>query len=60
MSRVRVELHAEVERWPLAQPFRISGYTFHAIDVLVVTLSSRDASGVRKQPASIIETTCPR
>jgi L-Ala-D/L-Glu epimerase len=29
---------AEVEQWPLATPFRISGYTFQVIDVLVVTL----------------------
>jgi L-Ala-D/L-Glu epimerase len=29
---------AEVEHWPLATPFRISGYTFQVIDVLVVTL----------------------
>jgi L-alanine-DL-glutamate epimerase-like enolase superfamily enzyme len=31
-------LSVELERWPLKEPFRISGYTFEAVEVLVVTL----------------------
>jgi L-Ala-D/L-Glu epimerase len=33
-----LKLHVDVEQWPLAAPFRISGYTFEAIDVLWVRL----------------------
>lgn len=35
MSRT---LRLEIEKWPLREPFRITGYTFTALDVLVVTL----------------------
>ena len=33
-----VKLHAQIERWPLTEPFRISGYLFEVLEVLVVTL----------------------
>jgi L-Ala-D/L-Glu epimerase len=33
-----LKLHVEVEQWPLAVPFRISGYTFQFVDLLVVSL----------------------
>jgi L-alanine-DL-glutamate epimerase-like enolase superfamily enzyme len=33
-----VELRMEIESHPLRSPFRISGYTFTAVDVVVVTL----------------------
>lgn len=38
-------LHAEIERWPLLAPFRIAGYTFEAIDVLLVTLQWQGHAG---------------
>jgi L-alanine-DL-glutamate epimerase-like enolase superfamily enzyme len=31
-------LRVEIENWPLSVPFRISGYTFEAIDVLLLSL----------------------
>jgi len=31
-------LHAKIEQWPLAVPFRITGYTWEFIDVLLVSL----------------------
>lgn len=36
-------LTAALERWPLKQPFQITGYTFDAIDVLLVTLERHGA-----------------
>jgi L-Ala-D/L-Glu epimerase len=33
-----VRLRVEVEEWPLALPFRIAGYTFESIDLMVVEL----------------------
>jgi L-Ala-D/L-Glu epimerase len=33
-----VKLRAEIEHWPLARPFRITGHTFDVIDVLLVSL----------------------
>jgi L-alanine-DL-glutamate epimerase-like enolase superfamily enzyme len=33
-----LKLQALIERWPLASPFRITGYTFEAVDVVLVTL----------------------
>lgn len=35
-----LELHAEIESWPLATPFRITGYVFESIEVVLVTLKS--------------------
>jgi L-alanine-DL-glutamate epimerase-like enolase superfamily enzyme len=34
----RLTLRTEIERWPLIAPFRITGYTWEALDVLVVSL----------------------
>lgn len=57
-------LKAEIEQWPLAAPFRIAGYTFEAIDVLVVCLRQGghagrgEAAGVyykMDKPASMLE-----
>jgi L-Ala-D/L-Glu epimerase len=33
------QLTAEVEQWPLVVPFRITGYTWHFVNVLVVSLT---------------------
>ncbi len=33
-----LKLRLEIERWPLTSPFRISGHTWHTLDVLVVIL----------------------
>jgi L-alanine-DL-glutamate epimerase-like enolase superfamily enzyme len=35
-----LRLHAEIEKWPLIIPFRITGYTFEFIDVLLVRLET--------------------
>jgi L-alanine-DL-glutamate epimerase-like enolase superfamily enzyme len=60
-----LSLHAEVERWPLAAPFRITGYVFEAIDVLLVRLQSQghvgrgEAAGIyykSDRPASMLQT----
>jgi len=34
-----LQLTAEVEQWPLVVPFRITGFTWHFVNVLVVTLT---------------------
>ena len=41
----RVKLQVDVEKWPLKAPFRITGYTFVEIDVVVATLASRGCTG---------------
>ena len=33
-----LKLNVEIERWPYVRPFRITGYTWECIEVLVVTL----------------------
>lgn len=33
-----LRLQVDIEQWPLRHPFRITGYTFEAVDALVVTL----------------------
>lgn len=33
-----IALGVQIERWPLAEPFHISGYTFDSAELLVVTL----------------------
>jgi len=38
-------LHAQIERWPLRAPFRISGYTEEFVDVLVITLGKQGLVG---------------
>lgn len=40
-----MHLHIEIERWPLRAPFRITGYTFTASNVIVVTLTEDGVSG---------------
>jgi L-alanine-DL-glutamate epimerase-like enolase superfamily enzyme len=45
-------LRTEIEQWPLAMPFRITGYTFYAIDVLVVSLE-KDGQVGRGEAAGI-------
>jgi L-alanine-DL-glutamate epimerase-like enolase superfamily enzyme len=56
-------LHTTLERWPLITPFRITGYIWEAIDVLIVSLSRDgqvghgEAAGVyfnNDKPASMI------
>lgn len=38
-------LHTEVERWPLANPFQITGRIFEFVDVLVVILGKEGCCG---------------
>jgi L-Ala-D/L-Glu epimerase len=38
-------LQATIEKWPLATPFRFTGYTFHTLDVLVVRLEQEGRVG---------------
>ncbi|HEY7639825.1 MAG TPA: dipeptide epimerase [Steroidobacteraceae bacterium] len=38
-------LQVSVEKWPLQAPFRITGYTFVAVDVVVATISCRGRQG---------------
>lgn len=35
----------DLERWPMSAPFRITGYTFTAVDVVVVTLREGTLAG---------------
>jgi L-alanine-DL-glutamate epimerase-like enolase superfamily enzyme len=57
-------LRAEIEHWPLLNPFRITGYTWESIDVLLVTLEKDgkvgrgEAAGVyykNDKPASMLQ-----
>ena len=45
MTSLPLKLQAQIEHWPLAAPFRISGYTFDVIDVLLVTVESSQGVG---------------
>lgn len=47
-----LSLHAEIERWPLVTPFRITGYTFDVIEVLLVSLE-RDGCVGRGEAAGV-------
>jgi L-alanine-DL-glutamate epimerase-like enolase superfamily enzyme len=38
-------LHARTERWPLKTPFRITGHTWEALEVVVVELEAEGVSG---------------
>jgi L-alanine-DL-glutamate epimerase-like enolase superfamily enzyme len=38
-------LHTAVEQWPLVTPFRITGYTWEAVHVLVVSLEAEGHTG---------------
>lgn len=40
-----IKLRATIEKWPLLTPFRITGYTWESIDVLVVTLEMHNHVG---------------
>lgn len=40
-----LQLRTSIESWPLAVPFRITGYTFEVIDVLVVELEQEGKIG---------------
>src|SRR5262245_48343861 len=40
-----VSLQARLEKWALAAPFRIAGYTFESIDTLLVTLEKDGYTG---------------
>ena len=40
-----VSVRAQIERWPLVRPFRITGYSWEAIQVLVVTLEKGGCIG---------------
>lgn len=63
-ERGRLIMNAQIEQWPLNAPFRISGYTFESLEVVVVTLSRGEhtgrgeAAGVyykRDAPATMLE-----
>jgi muconate cycloisomerase len=45
-----VALHTELQHWPLKRPLRITGHTFYALDVLLVSL--RTAMHVGKGEAA--------
>jgi len=45
LPRVRRALRADVQTWPLKAPFRITGYTFVDLDVLVVELEEEGLKG---------------
>jgi len=47
-----LRLHTQLEQWPLTMPFRIAGYTFEMIEVLVVTLQKDECVG-RAEAAGI-------
>jgi hypothetical protein len=36
-----MKLRVAVEHWPLITPFRITGYTWHALDAVVVSFEQR-------------------
>jgi L-alanine-DL-glutamate epimerase-like enolase superfamily enzyme len=38
-------MRTEIEQWPLVAPFRITGYTFEVVDVVVVTLEKDGQRG---------------
>src|SRR5262245_7681364 len=41
----RLELRIDIEKWPLTAPFRITGYTFSEVDVVLVTLTQDEHTG---------------
>jgi len=45
MSIESTMLHTKIEQWPLTAPFRLAGYTFNAIEVLVVGLEKNGNIG---------------
>lgn len=40
-----MEIAAQIETWPLARPFRITGRTYHEIELIVVTVSDGEYVG---------------
>lgn len=40
-----LRLHVELEKWPLVTPFQVTGHTFRAIEVLVVSLECNGLVG---------------
>jgi len=42
---VRLQLQANIEKWPTKQPFHITGYTFTAFEAVVVSLRYGDLIG---------------
>jgi L-alanine-DL-glutamate epimerase-like enolase superfamily enzyme len=40
-----MNLQIDIERWPLRDPFRITGYTFTESEIIVVTLTEGDVRG---------------
>ena len=44
-SLANLTLQIGVEKWPLKAPFRITGYTFVAVDVVIATVSCRGQTG---------------
>jgi L-alanine-DL-glutamate epimerase-like enolase superfamily enzyme len=44
-SLANLTLQIGVEKWPLKAPFRITGYTFVAVDVVIATVSCRGQIG---------------
>lgn len=40
-----IRMRAELQRWPLAAPFRIAGHTFEEVAVLVITLEKDGQQG---------------
>jgi L-alanine-DL-glutamate epimerase-like enolase superfamily enzyme len=59
-----LKLHTEIEQWPLATPFRIAGYTFEVVEVLLVSVEKDgqvgrgEAAGVyyrNDKPAQMVE-----
>jgi L-Ala-D/L-Glu epimerase len=44
-SLAGVTLQVSVEKWPLKEPFRITGYTFLDVDVVVAAISCRGHTG---------------
>jgi L-alanine-DL-glutamate epimerase-like enolase superfamily enzyme len=48
----RLKLHVDVEKWPFKAPFRITGYTFVHLNVIVVRLE-RDGAVGRGEAAGV-------
>jgi L-alanine-DL-glutamate epimerase-like enolase superfamily enzyme len=44
-GQVRLQLQANIEKWPTKAPFHITGYTFNDFETLVVTLRDGDLIG---------------
>jgi len=48
----RLNLNVQIEQWPLKAPFRITGYTWEQVEVLLVTLE-RDGRIGRGEAAGV-------